>query len=395
MEAAGGAMSECQRELSRIVQALPRSGIRRFFDLAAQMEDVITLGVGEPDFPTPWGISSSCVHALERGRTSYTSNHGLLELRRAISDHLAACYGVVYDPECELLVTVGVSEALDLALRALLNPGDEVLVPQPCYVSYVACVQLAYGQPVLVPTDAAHGFAVTAAQLEEGITDRTKALLLGYPNNPTGAVLEREAMRDIAALADRYDLWVLSDEIYDQLRYDSPHICFASLPGMRERTILLNGFSKSYAMTGWRIGYAAAPARVLEAMVKIHQYTMLCAPVTAQVAALEALRRGQRYVEDMVAEYDRRRRVLVKGLNDLGLACFEPRGAFYTFPSIRATGLTSEQFCERLLLEERVAVVPGNAFGECGEGHIRATYANSLERIQEALTRLERFVGRL
>lgn len=388
-------MSECQRELSRIVQALPRSGIRRFFDLATQMEDVITLGVGEPDFPTPWGIASSCVYALERGRTSYTSNHGLLELRQAISEHLATRYGVVYDPEREILVTVGVSEALDLALRALVNPGDEVLVPQPCYVSYVACVALAYGQPVLVQTDAAHGFAVTAAQLEERITERTKALLLGYPNNPTGAVLEREALRDIAALAERYDLWVISDEIYDQLRYDGPHICFASLPGMRERTILLNGFSKSYAMTGWRIGYAAAPGRAVDAMVKIHQYTMLCAPVTAQVAALEALRRGQRYVEAMVAEYDRRRRVLVKGFNDLGLECFEPRGAFYTFPSVRATGLTSEQFCERLLLEERVAVVPGNAFGECGEGHIRATYANSLERIQEALTRLERFVGRL
>jgi aminotransferase len=385
-------MSLCERPLSRIVEALPRSGIRRFFDLVSGMEDVIALGVGEPDFPTPWGISSSCVYGLERGRTSYTSNYGLIELRRGIARHLAATYGVEYDPETEILVTVGVSEALDLALRALLNPGDEVIIPQPCYVSYVPCVVMASGQPVTIPTTATTGFAVDPQEVEARVSRRTKALLIGYPNNPTGAVLSPAALRGLAEVAERHDLFVISDEIYDQLRYGSPHVCFASLPGMRDRTLLLNGFSKAYAMTGWRVGYAAAPARVVDLMVKIHQYTMLCAPITGQMAAIEALRRGQKYTAAMVAEYDRRRRVMVAGFNRIGLECLEPQGAFYTFPSIRATGLSSEEFCERLLHEERVAVVPGNAFGECGEGHVRATYANSLENIREALNRIERFV---
>lgn len=388
-------MSACERPLSRIVEALPRSGIRRFFDLVSGMQDVIALGVGEPDFPTPWGISSSCVYGLERGRTSYTSNHGLLELRRGIAHHLATNYGVEYDPETEILVTVGVSEALDLAMRALLNPGDEVIIPQPCYVSYVPCVVLAGGRPVTVPTTVASGFAVEAEQVEAVVSPRTKALLIGYPNNPTGAVLSPAALQGLAEVAERHNLFVISDEIYDQLRYGSPHLCFAALPGMRDRTILLNGFSKAYAMTGWRIGYAAAPARMLALMVKIHQYTMLCAPITGQMAAIEALRRGQKYTAAMVAEYDRRRRVMVAGFNRIGLDCFEPQGAFYTFPSIRVTGLDSEAFCERLLYEERVAVVPGNAFGECGEGYVRVTYASSLDNIREALSRIERFVNRL
>jgi aminotransferase len=380
--------------LSRVVESVPPSGIRRFFDIVSQMEDVISLGVGEPDFVTPWRIREAAIYSLEKGYTTYTSNYGLLELRQAIAHHLDTLYGVEYSPTNEVLVTVGVSEGLDLALRAILNPGDEVLVPEPCYVSYKPCTLFAGGTPVPVAGDAAEGFTIRAAALEAALTPRTRALLLNFPNNPTGATLRREEMARIAALADRNDLWVISDEIYAQLTYEGKHVCFAALPGMQRRTILLNGFSKAYAMTGWRIGYAAGPAEVIGAMTKVHQYTMLCAGITAQMAALEALRNGERDTAEMVAQYDARRRLVVGGLNAIGLTCQMPEGAFYAFPSIAGTGLDSETFAERLLHEERVAVVPGNAFGDCGEGHIRCSYAASVAELEEALRRIGRFVRR-
>ncbi len=376
------------------VRSIPPSGIRRFFDLLASMDGVISLGVGEPDFTTPWHIREAAIHSLEEGYTMYTSNLGTLELREELARHLARTYEVVYDPRRELLITVGVSEALDLALRAILNPGDEVLIPEPSYVSYGPCTVLAGGTVVPVPTQVESDFKVSAAALEERITPATKAILLGYPNNPTGAVLDYEELLAIARLAERHDLLVVADEIYDRLVYDGSHTCFASLPGMRERTILLGGFSKAYAMTGWRIGYAAAPADILEAMLKIHQYGALCAPIMSQKAALQALRAGEEDVQAMVAEYNRRRRVIVKSLNEIGLKCFEPRGAFYAFPAIAITGLDSATFAERLLLEEKVAVVPGSAFGPSGEGYVRMCYATSMEQIDEALRRIDRFVRR-
>jgi aminotransferase len=378
--------------LSRVVEAVPPSGIRRFFDIVSQMEDVISLGVGEPDFVTPWRIREAAIYSLEKGFTTYTSNYGLLELRQAIAHHLDAVYGVEYSPTNEVLVTVGVSEGLDLALRAILNPGDEVLVPEPCYVSYQPCTLFAGGTPVPVPGDPEDGFTIRAAALEAAVTPRTRALLLNFPNNPTGATLRSEEMVRIAALAEQHDLWVISDEIYAQLTYEGKHVSFAALPGMQRRTILLNGFSKAYAMTGWRIGYAAGPAEAIGAMTKVHQYTMLCAGITAQMAALEALRNGERDTAEMVAQYDARRRLIVGGLNALGLACRMPEGAFYAFPSIAGTGLDSETFAERLLHQERVAVVPGNAFGDCGEGHIRCSYAASVADLEEALRRIGRFV---
>lgn len=381
--------------LSRVVEAVAPSGIRRFFDIVSQMEDVISLGVGEPDFVTPWRIREAAIYALERGYTTYTSNHGLLELRQAIARSLDASYGVEYSPTNEILVTVGVSEGLDLALRAILNPGDEVLIPEPCYVSYKPCTLFAGGTPVPVPGDPEDGFATRAAALAAAVTPRTRAILLNFPNNPTGATLRREELERIAALAEEHDLWVISDEIYARLTYEGPHTCMASLPGMQRRTVLLNGFSKAYAMTGWRIGYAAGPAEVIGAMTKIHQYTMLCAPITAQLAAMEALRNGDRDAEEMVAEYDLRRRLLVAGFNRIGLPCPMPEGAFYAFPSIAGTGLDSETFAERLLHEERVAVVPGTAFGACGEGHLRCSYAASVANLEEALRRIDRFVKRL
>ena len=380
--------------ISERVRSIPASGIRRFFDLLASIEGVISLGVGEPDFTTPWHIREAAIHSLEEGCTMYTSNYGTLELREEIARHLARLYEVVYDPRRELMVTVGVSEALDLALRAILNPGDEVLVPEPSYVSYVPCTVLAGGTAVPVPTRVEDDFKVSAAAIEERITPATKAVLIGYPNNPTGAVLDYEELLDIARLAERFDLLVISDEIYDRLVYDRLHTCFSSLPGARERTILLGGFSKAYAMTGWRIGYAAAPADILEAMLKVHQYGALCAPIMSQKAALQALRAGEEDVQAMVGEYNHRRRVIVKGLNEIGLRCFEPRGAFYAFPSIAATGLDSITFAERLLLEEKVAVVPGSAFGPSGEGYVRMCYATAMEQINEALGRIERFVRR-
>ena len=378
--------------VSPLVRSIPPSGIRRFFDIVAEMSGVISLGVGEPDFVTPWHIRESCVHGLQRGYTSYTSNYGLLELRQEIARMLETDYGVIYDPKCEALITVGVSEALDLAMRALLSPGDEVLVPEPCYVSYNACVTLAGGVPVSVCSNRENEFRVTVEQLAAALTPRTKALLIGYPNNPTGAVMPREDLAAIARFAEQHDLIVISDEIYASLTYDGEHTCFASLPGMRDRTILLNGFSKAYAMTGWRIGYAMGNADFIGAMTKIHQYTMLCAPITAQIAAIEAIKQGTASRNKMVDEYDRRRRLMVDGLRNIGLDCFEPRGAFYVFPSIRNTGLTSLQFAEQLLQAEKVALVPGDAFGACGEGVVRCSYASSSKNLSEALDRIGRFV---
>jgi aminotransferase len=381
--------------LSRRVTELPPSGIRRFFDLITTLEGVISLGVGEPDFTTPWHIREAAIHSLERGYTMYTSNLGLPDLRRAIARHLAGRYGVEYDPDAEILVTVGVSEGLDLALRAVLDPGDEVLIPEPSYVSYGPCALLAGGTPVYVPASRESDFEVSVDEIARRITPRSRAILIGYPNNPTGAVMPRAELERLARLAAERDLLVISDEIYDRLVYGVEHTCFPALGGARERTVLLGGFSKSYAMTGWRIGYLAAPADLIAGMVKIHQYAALCAPIMSQKAAIEALTRGEADVEAMVGEYDERRRVLVHGLNALGLDTFEPRGAFYAFPSIRSTGLSSEQFAERLLLEQRVAVVPGSAFGPSGEGHVRCCYATSMAGIVEALDRIGRFVASL
>lgn len=378
--------------LSARVRAVPPSGIRRFFDIIATMKDVISLGVGEPDFVTPPQILAAGVRSLQEGRTAYTSNSGLLELRQALAAHLERLYGVTYDPETELLITVGVSEALAISLLATVDPGDEVIVPEPCFVSYRPGVIFAGGTPVSVVTTVEDGFQLAPDRLERAITPRTKGLLLGYPNNPTGAVMERSLLLEIARLVERHDLLVYSDEIYDRLVYGIEHTCFASLPGMRERTVLLGGFSKSYAMTGWRVGYVAAPAPIAREIRKVHQYAIMCAPTPSQYAALEALRSGEPDVQRMRAEYDRRRQAIVRGLNAIGLRCFEPRGAFYAFPSIAVTGMSSEEFSEKLLFEEKVAVIPGNAFGDSGMGFVRCCYAASMEKIEEALVRMGRFV---
>lgn len=373
------------------IASVPPSGIRRFFDIAATMDDVISLGIGEPDFVTPEPILKAGIASLENGETHYTSNSGILELREALSKHWNQRYGVSYDAESELLVTVGVSEALYLALAATLDPGDEVIIPTPCFVSYEPEVIFAGGEPVRLKAKVDDDFQVRGDQVESLITPKTKALLIGYPNNPTGAVMSRERLLEIAQVAEKHDLLVLSDEIYDRLVYDHEHITFASLPGMRARTITLSGFSKDYAMTGWRIGFAAAPEPVLTAMRKIHQYTIMSAPTTSQVAALEALSKGEEHVQRMVAEYDRRRRLIVDGLNELGLTTFEPHGAFYAFPSIEASGMDDETFAERLLEEQRVAVVPGNAFGADGQ-FVRCSYATAYEKIEEALERIGAFM---
>jgi aminotransferase len=370
------------------------SGIRKFFDLLAGMQDVISLGVGEPDYSTPWHICEAAITGIEKGHTMYTSNKGVAELRQELARHLEARYGLSYDYHTELLITVGVSEGLDLAMRTILNHGDEVVSPEPTYVAYSSCVVLAGGTFVPVPARVDNNFKVKASDIAGRVTDRTKALLIGYPNNPTGAVMAKPDLEEVAELARERDLMVISDEIYDQLVYGVKHTCFASLPEMKDRTVLLGGFSKAYAMTGWRIGYAAGPADVIEAMMRIHQYTMMCVPIMAQMAAIEALKSGDSSVKEMVADYDRRRRVMVRGLNAIGLTCFEPRGAFYAFPSIAVTGLSSEDFAEELLREERVAVVPGSAFGESGEGFVRCCYATSLDEIREALERMGRFVER-
>ncbi len=379
---------------SKRVEALSPSGIRRFFDLLLEMEGVISLGVGEPDFATPWHISEAAIDKIGKGYTMYTSNRGMLELRQELARHLNSRYGLEYKPESELLITAGVSEGLDLAMRTIIRPRDEVISPEPTYVSYSSCVILSGGIFVPVPTAVENSFKVKASDVEERITRRTKVILIGYPNNPTGAVMERSDLEELAEVAEKHDLIVVSDEIYDRLVYGVKHTCFASLPGMKKRTILLGGFSKSYAMTGWRVGYAAGPDDVIEAMTKIHQYTMLCAPIMGQIAAIEALKSGDAAAREMVADYDRRRRVMVKGLNSIGLTCFEPKGAFYAFPSVGVTGMSSQDFAEDLLVEERVAVVPGSAFGHSGEGYVRCCYATALEEIREALDRMGGFVKR-
>ncbi|NLC55545.1 MAG: aminotransferase class I/II-fold pyridoxal phosphate-dependent enzyme [Armatimonadetes bacterium] len=374
---------------------MPPSGIRRFFDLVSTMTDVISLGVGEPDFVTPWHIREAAIWSIEKGYTTYTSNAGMFELRVLVSADVQAQYGVSYDPTNEILITVGVSEGLDVAMRAILEPGDEVLIPEPSFVAYKPCVSLAGGVPVPVPTDAAHDFKVQPEAIEARLTPRTRALLLSYPSNPTGATMCREELLPIAALCCQHNLLAISDEIYAHLTYEGEHCCVPRLPGMRERTILLNGFSKAYAMTGWRMGFAAGPAPVIQAMTKIHQYTMMSAPTAAQMAAIEALKNGKHEREEMIQQYNQRRQLIIAGLNRIGLPCFRARGAFYVFPSVAGTGLDCETFAERLLAEERVAVVPGNAFGIGGEGHIRCAYAASLANIEEALRRMERFVNRL
>jgi aminotransferase len=378
--------------LSQAVEAVPPSGIRQFFDVVSRMEDVISLGVGEPDFGTAWRVREAAIYGLERGRTTYTSNSGLLELRRAISGALAQRYGLQYDPEQEILITVGVSQGLDLALRALLDPGSEVLIPDPAYVAYPPCVSMAGGVPVWIPTYAEDGFTPRADEIERRITPSTRVLMLNYPGNPTGAVPDRPALEAIAEVVRRHDLVVVSDEIYDRLSYDAPHISFATLPGMLERTLLLNGFSKTYGMTGWRVGYAAGPAELVGAMTRIHQYTALCASRQAQEAAIEALRVPEREVQATVDDYAMRRQAIVTGLNRLGLTCHMPAGAFYAFPSIDSTGLSSFDFANRLLHEGRVALVPGDAFGPGGAGHVRCAYATGLAQIEEAIERIDRFL---
>lgn len=381
--------------LSRRVAGLKPSGIRRFFDIAATMKDVISLGIGEPDFTTPAPILDAGIQSLQRGETHYTSNAGKLELRQAIAENLQRLYGVRYDPVNEIIVTVGVSEALYLAMTALLDPGDEVIIPTPCFVSYQAEVILAGGVPVEIPTRMEDNFQVDPARIRDAITPRTKVIFVGYPSNPTGAVAERERLLEIARIAEQNDLIIVSDEIYDRLVYDFQHVCVPGLgESVKRRTILLGGFSKSYAMTGWRIGYAAAPVDFTKGMLRVHQYTIMSAPTTAQDAALEALTNGESHVQEMLAEYNRRRRLIVDGFNRLGLTTFEPRGAFYAFPKIGASGMDDETFAERLLREEHVAVVPGNAFGPGGEGFVRACYATAYEQIEEALHRMERFMQR-
>ena len=379
------------------IKIMPTSGIRKFFDVANMMEDVVSLGVGEPDFHTPWHASEAGILSIERGQTAYTSNQGMPELRDAISVYLDEKYHTKYRQE-EILVTVGASEGIDLALRAILNPGEEVLVPEPSYVSYKPCVVMAGGVPVPVNTQAVNEFRVTPQELEELITPKTKAIILPYPNNPTGSVMRRQHLEAIASVIIENDLIVISDEIYGELTYgEQPHVSIASLPGMWERTIVLNGFSKAFAMTGWRLGYAAAPAEFMEEMVKIHQYVIMCAPTVSQYAGLEALTNERREDElsIMWEAYDERRRVMVDGFRAMGLDCFEPQGAFYVFPSIQSTGLSSEEFCEKLLYERRTAVVPGTAFGESGEGFIRCSYAYSIKSIRIALERIEGFLKTL
>ncbi|MBN1438314.1 MAG: aminotransferase class I/II-fold pyridoxal phosphate-dependent enzyme [Anaerolineales bacterium] len=380
--------------VAKRIQAVPPSGIRRFFDIAATMKDVISLGIGEPDFITPTPILRAGIHSLRLGDTHYTSNSGTRELRDAVAVQLQNLYGVAYDPEEEILITVGASEALHLALSAILDPGDEVIVPEPCFVAYTPEVVFADGSPVTVPTFVKNQFQVTGEEIERAVTPKTKAILIGYPNNPTGAVMSREKLLDVGEVARRHDLLIISDELYSRLVYHQEHVCVPSLPGLRERTVLVNGFSKGYAMTGWRLGYVAAPKGLMAAMRKIHQYTIMSAPTMSQAAGLEAIRRGDYYVKEMVAEYNRRRELLIRGLNSLGLDCFEPQGAFYAFPSVAKTGMDDEQFSEALLREEQVAVVPGSAFGPSGKGFVRICYATAYEKIEQALEHMARFMRR-
>lgn len=378
----------------KIVEIRP-SGIRKFFDIAQEMKDTISLGVGEPDFDTPWHIREEGIYSLEKGRTFYTSNAGLKELKEEICNYLKRRMEVSYLPDSEVMVTVGGSEAIDIALRAMLNPGDEVLVPQPSYVSYVPCVTLAGGKPVIIQLEEQDQFKLTGRKLLEKITPKTKILILPFPNNPTGAIMEKEELEEIAKIVREKDLFVLSDEIYAELTYKQKHVTIAAFPGMKERTVLINGFSKAYAMTGWRLGYVCAPEVILKQMLKIHQFAIMCAPTTSQYAAVSALRNGDKDVEMMRESYNQRRRYLMHAYKEMGLDCFEPFGAFYTFPSIKRFGITSDEFATRLLKEEKVAVVPGTAFGDCGEGFLRISYAYSLESLKKALGRIGRFVKRL
>ncbi len=381
--------------VSELARSIPPSGIRRFFDIAATMEDVISLGIGEPDFDTPAPIVEAGIAALRNGGTHYTSNSGLFELRQAIAAHVQRLYGLRYDPDQEVLVTVGVSEAFYIAMAALLDPGDEIIFAEPCFVAYEPIAMMAYGTPVAIPTTPETGFQVTAEMIEAAITPKTKVLFLASPNNPTGTVISRERLSAIAALAEKHNLVVISDEIYDRLVYGVEHVCFASLPGMRERTIVLQGFSKAYAMTGWRVGYVVGPETLLAEMRKLHQYLIMSAPTVSQWAALKALEVGEPFVQEMHARYARRRKLVVEGLNAMGLACTEPHGAFYAFPCIQSTGLDDNEFAERLLQEERVAVVPGRAFGASGAGFVRMSYATSYEKLEIALERIARFVKRI
>ncbi len=378
----------------RIVEIQP-SGIRKFFDIVSEMKDAISLGVGEPDFDTPWHIREEGIYSLEKGRTFYTSNAGLKELKVEICSYLSRRFEVTYDPDHEVMVTVGGSEAIDIALRAMLDPGDEVLIPQPSYVSYVPCTILANGVPVIIDLEAKDQFKLTSEKLLEKITPKTKVLVLPFPNNPTGAVMKAEELEEIAKIVIEKDLFVISDEIYAELTYGSDHTTIAAFPGMKDRTVLINGFSKSYAMTGWRLGYAAAPRVILEQMLKIHQFAIMCAPTTSQYAAVAALRDGDKDVQMMRESYDQRRRYLIHAFKEMGLECFEPHGAFYTFPSIKRFGMTSDEFATSLLREEKVAVVPGTAFGDCGEGYLRISYAYSLKNLKEALSRMDRFIKKL
>ena len=378
----------------KIVQ-IPPSGIRKFFDIVNEMEGAISLGVGEPDFDTPWHVREEGIYSLEKGRTFYTSNSGLKPLKEEICHYLRRRCDVSYDPDHEVLVTVGGSEAIDIALRAMLNPGDEVLIPQPSYVSYLPCTVLADGVPVIIELEEKDRFRLTPEKLLEKITDKTKILILPFPNNPTGAIMEREDLEKIAKIVIEKDLFVLSDEIYSELTYTDRHVTIASLPGMKERTVLINGFSKAYAMTGWRLGYAAAPEVILKQMLKIHQYAIMCAPTTSQYAAVEAMKNGDQDVQMMRESYNQRRRYLLHAFEAMGISGFEPQGALYTFPHIKRFGMTSDEFATRLLMEEKVAVVPGTAFGDCGEGFLRISYAYSLESLKKALDRIRRFVDRL
>ena len=382
--------------LSDTIVHIEPSGIRKFFDIVNEMKDAISLGVGEPDFDTPWHVREEGIYSLEKGRTFYTSNAGLKSLREEISRYLSRRCSLTYNPDTELLVTVGGSEAIDIALRAMLNPGDEVLIPQPCFVSYVPFTIMSGGTPVPIELEEKDQFKLTPEKLLEKITDKTKLLIMPFPNNPTGAVMRQEDLEPIARIIEEKDLFVLSDEIYCELTYgQARHVSIASLPGMRDRTVLINGFSKAYAMTGWRLGYAAAPHMILEQMTKIHQFAIMCAPTTSQYAAVSAMKNGDGDVEMMRESYDQRRRFVLHAFQEMGLECFEPNGAFYTFPSIRRLGMTSEEFANSLLREEKVAVVPGTAFGACGEGYLRVSYAYSLKNLKEALGRMARFVKKL
>ena len=382
--------------LNKLISAIPPSGIRKFFDIASEMEGVISLGVGEPDFDTPWHVREEGIYSLEKGRTFYTANAGLRDLRVEIRNYLERHYQVSYDPDKEILVTVGGSEAIDIAFRAMLDPGDEVLVPQPSFVSYVPCAVLAGGVAVPIALEEKDQFRLTPEKLLEKITPKTKILVLPFPNNPTGAIMNREELEAIAKIVIDHDLFVLSDEIYSELTFgEEPHVSIASLPGMKERTVLINGFSKAFAMTGWRLGYACAPAPLLKQMLKIHQFAIMCAPTTSQYAAIDAMKNCDEDVKRMRESYDQRRRYLLHELRDMGMECFEPLGAFYMFPSVKRFGMTSDAFAMRLLEEEKVAVVPGSAFGDAGEGYLRISYAYSLKSLKEALAKIRRFVERL